>query len=134
MFRGQGQLSALKRYAAIDTGSRIEGASPHQLVRILYDELLLAMDAATLALRAQDRHKTFEKQTRALTILHALETSLDFQRGGDIAPSLATIYRETRRRLLEATATNDPARLESAHAFIADIADAWNNISPRAAA
>ena len=33
-------------YQAVDTVSRVEGASPHQLVVILFDELLLRLDAA----------------------------------------------------------------------------------------
>lgn len=128
MFMGQSQLKALKRYAAVDTDSRVEGATPHQRVRILFDELLLSLDASALALRSGDRHLTLDKQTRGLTILHALETSLDFDRGGDIAISLATIYREARKRILEATATNDAAPMELARSYIGEIAEAWNQI------
>jgi len=128
MYMSQTPMRALRSYAAVDTGSRVEGASPHQLVRILFDELLLALDAAAAALRAGDRHKSVDRQTRALTILHALDTSLDFDRGGEIALSLATIYREARRCVLEATATNDAAPMEQARGFIADIAEAWNQI------
>lgn len=131
MFMGQSQLRALKRYAAVETDSRIEGATPHQLVRILFDELLLALDASALALRAGDRVKTTDKQTRALTILHALETSLDFKRGGEIATSLATIYRESRRRILDATAKGNAEPMEQARGFIAEITDAWSQISPQ---
>jgi len=125
---GQTSLKALRSYSAVDTGSRVEGANPHQLVRILFDELLLALDAAALALRGGDRHKATDRQTRALAILHALESSLDFERGGDIATSLATVYREARRRTLTATATNDATPMEQARGFIADIAEAWNQI------
>ncbi|MCW2363692.1 flagellar protein FliS [Sphingobium sp. B1D7B] len=121
-------MAALRHYAAVDSGSRVEGATPHQLVRILFDELLLALDTAALALKAGDRHKCLDRQTRALAILHALETSLDFEQGGEIAISLATIYRETRRRTLEATVANDPSLMESAHGFIAEIASAWKQI------
>lgn len=128
MFMGQSQLKALKRYASVETDARIEGATPHQLVRILFDELLLAIDASVLALRAQDRARTMDKQTRALTILHALESSLDFKRGGDIATSLATIYREARKRLLEGTATGNPETIELSRGYIAEIADAWGQI------
>ena len=129
MFMGQSQLKALKRYAAVETDARIEGATPHQLVRILFDELLLAIDASVLALRAQDRARTMDKQTRALTILHALETSLDFKRGGDVAHSLAIIYRESRKCLLEGTASGNPDTMELARGYIAEIADAWGQIS-----
>ena len=128
MYMGQQPMKALKRYAAVDTGSRVEGATPHQLVRILYDELILALDTSALALKAGDRHKCLDRQTRALAILHALETSLDHERGGDIAKNLSVVYREVRRRTLQATSTNDPAPMDQARAFIADIAIAWNQI------
>jgi flagellar secretion chaperone FliS len=133
MFMGQYQAKALKRYAAISTESRVEAATPHQRVRILFEELLHALDAATLALRASDRHQAVDRQTRALAILHALESSLDFDQGGDVAISLAIIYREARKRSLEATATNNPEYMEQARAFIGEIADAWNQIGSKVA-
>lgn len=129
MFSSQGYASAARRYAAIDTSSRVEGATPHQLVRILFEELLRAMDSATLALKGGDMAKATERQTRALTILHALESSLDFEKGGEIALSLATIYRESRRRMIRAIGDKDAAPMESARAFIADIASAWDQIA-----
>jgi flagellar protein FliS len=126
---GQQPMKALRRYAAVDTGSRIEGATPHQLVRILFDELLLALDTSALALKAGDRHKCLDRQTRALAILHALETSLDYDRGGEVAVSLAIIYREVRRRALKATATGDVIPMDDARGFIAEIASAWKQIA-----
>lgn len=129
MYMGQQQpMKALRRYAAVDTGSRVEGATPHQLVRVLFDELLLALETSALAMRAGDRHKSVDRQTRALAILHALETSLDHEKGGEIARNLATIYREARRRVVMATTKNDPEPMELARAFIANIAEAWNQI------
>ena len=128
MFGTQGYAAASRRYAAIDAGSKVEGATPHQLVKILYDELMLAIEAAALAMRANDAHKARDKQTRALTMLHALESSLDHDKGGDIAENLALIYRETRRRVLAAVSDNDPDRAMGAHAIIADIAEAWARI------
>ena len=91
-------------------------------------ELLLALDTAIFAMKNGDRHKCMDRQTRALAILHALETSLDHERGGDIAINLAVIYREVRKRTLNATAANDPAPMEASRGFIADIAGAWNQI------
>src|SRR3546814_2211655 len=86
--------SASRRYAAIDTGSKVEGANPHQLVKILFDELLLAIDSSIVADKAGDRSKCSEKQARALSILHALESSLDFDKGGQVALGLAQIRSE----------------------------------------
>lgn len=128
MFGTSGYAAASRRYAAVDAGSKVEGATPHQLVKILFDELLLAMDATALAMKAGDRRKALDKQTRALTLLHALETSLDFDRGGEIAYNLAIIYREARRRLLAAVADSEVERAESAHFIISEIAGAWAQI------
>jgi flagellar secretion chaperone FliS len=128
MYMGRGNATAIKRYASVDTGSRVEGATPHQLIKILFDELVLAIEASAASLRAGDRIKAIDRQTRALTILHALETSLDFKRGGDVATSLATVYRECRRCVLEATANDDANSLDTARGYIADIADAWRQI------
>lgn len=120
--------SASKAYAAIHAGSRIEGATPHSLVKILFDELVFALDAAILAEQQEESAKAADKQARAMSILHALESSLDFERGGDVAVSLAQIYRESRRLLLEGVRARTIAPLEKARAMIFEIADAWNQI------
>lgn len=128
MFGTQGYAAASRRYAAIDAGSKIEGATPHQLVKILFDELLLAIESSALSMTAGDSVKARDKQVRALTLLHALDNSLDFEKGGDVAISLGVIYREVRQRVLAAVPANDTARMMSAHAVIADIASAWGQI------
>ena len=120
--------NASKRYAAIHAGSRIEAASPHALVKILFDELLLAIDAAILAQNNADLAKANEKHARAMSILHALETSLDFEKGGAIAKSLALIYRESRRLLLLGAQNRSTVEARKAHEILKEIADAWNKI------
>lgn len=131
MFYNQGYAggSAARRYAAVHSGSRTEGATPHGLVKILFDELLLAMDAAALAERNGDCMKVSDKQARAMSILFALEASLDFDKGGDVAVGLAQIYRESRRLLLAGAKERSAAPVEQARAMIAEIADAWNQIA-----
>src|SRR3546814_18406467 len=85
-----GQFGAARaRYQSIDMTSRIEGASPHGLVAILFDELLKALDAMTAAIRRGDLGQRGTRQARALSILHGLEASLDFEKGGAIADGLA---------------------------------------------
>ncbi|EAT09854.1 MULTISPECIES: flagellar export chaperone FliS [Sphingomonadaceae] len=130
MFYNQGYAgnSAARRYAAVHSGSRTEGATPHGLVKILFDELLLALDAAALAERNGDRMKVSDKQARAMSILFALESSLDFDKGGDVATGLAQIYREARRLLLVGAKERSAAPVDEARAIVAEIAEAWNQI------
>ena len=130
MFYNQGYAgtAAARRYAAVHSGSRVEGATPHALVKILFDELLIALEATMLAERNNDRLKVSDKQARAMSILFALESSLDFDRGGDVATGLAQIYREARRLLLVSAKEHVIEPVEQARAMIAEIADAWNQI------
>ena len=116
------------RYRNIDMSSRLEGASPHRLVAILFEELLRAIETAQAADRQGDRGKRAERQARALSILHALEASLDFEKGGEIATSLSSIYREARRLISAGARDAQPAMVEQARAMLADIAGAWDNI------
>jgi flagellar protein FliS len=118
--------AARNRYQSVDLSSRIEGADPHALVAILFDELMKSIDAMAAAARARDFSQRGSRQSRALSILHGLEGSLDFEQGGDIALSLATIYREARRLVLEAGRTNDPAHLVQAREMLGEIASAWS--------
>ncbi len=130
MFYNQGYAgaSAARRYAAIHSGSRTEGATPHALVKILFDELLQALEAAALAERHGDRVKVSDKQARAMSILFALESSLDFDKGGDISVGLAQIYREARRLLLIGAKERSADPVDQAHAIVAEIAEAWTQI------
>ncbi|MGE4323258.1 MAG: flagellar export chaperone FliS [Sphingobium sp.] len=126
--QGYAGMAAARRYAAVHSGSRIEGATPHALVRILFDELLLALDTAALAERSGDRVKVSDKQARAMSILFALESSLDHDKGGDIAAGLARIYREARRLLLLGARDKVAGPVEQARAMVGEIAEAWNQI------
>lgn len=126
MYMAQPRFGAARaRYQSVDLSSRIESASPHGLVAILFDELIKALDAMAAAARRKDFGQRGMKQSRALTILHSLETSLDFNNGGEIAQSLATIYAEARRLIIVAGRDNDAERVVRAREMLHQIASAW---------
>lgn len=115
-------------YRAIDTEARVEAASPHRLVAILFEEIVVAIAAAAGAARAGDRSRRGEQQARALRLLQSLDAALDFERGGDIAPTLALVYAQARFLLLSGARENAPERFDKARALIAEIATAWEEI------
>jgi flagellar secretion chaperone FliS len=115
------------RYRDVDVNARVEGANPHGLVQILFDELQKSLDALRAAEAANDPARRNAAQARATSILHGLEASLDYQRGGDIAVNLGRIYREGRRLIT----TIGPARgaaIDEARAMLGEIAGAWRAI------
>ena len=121
--------TARNSYQNIDLSSRIEGASPHRLVAILFDELLKALDAMAAAAQRGDRSQLGVRQSRALSILHGLESSLDMQSGGEIAQSLALIYGEARRLTLVAGREGDAEQVMKVRAMLEEISSAWDEIA-----
>jgi flagellar secretion chaperone FliS len=133
MFGAMGQAAARARYRDVDLGSKVEGASPHGLIAILFDELGRTLDtiAASLSRPAPVgaagpvRVGLPERRARATSILCALEGSLDHAAGGTIARDLAAIYREARRLTEAGVAAGDPAPVLEARAMVGEIAGAW---------
>lgn len=116
-------------YQTIDLNSRIEGASPHKLVGILFEELLKGLDAMIVAAERRDTAQLALRQSRALSVLGGLHGSLDMEKGGEIAASLASIYREARRLALKGGKECNPAPIGQARAMLAEIAVAWDSIA-----
>lgn len=120
--------AASARYSNIDLSSRIEGASPHQLVTILFDELLKALDQTAAAAARKDYSRLGEAQSRALSMIFGLETGLDLERGGEIARNLAAIYADATERTKAAARECDAAELMKVREMMGEIAGAWDMI------
>jgi flagellar protein FliS len=97
----------------------------------MFDELLKGIDALGVAIQRRDFIQRGRRQSRVLAILNGLETSLDFEQGGEIATGLATIYRQARRTVIDACRDNDPAQIQRAREMLGEIAGAWSAIGQR---
>ena len=125
--------SAQKRYQALSIASRIEAASPHELVTILYEELLRSLDVTRAAL-VQDKADALRSgQQKCVSILIALEASLDFERGGALASVLAGIYRSIRKELGSLRPSSESDKLDAVRGGVAELLEAWIRIDARGA-
>lgn len=119
-------MKAAAHYREIEQSSRVAAATPHALVAILFHEALEQIDVMQTALSRGRR--SHEAQARAMSILHALEASLDQRSGGTTASLMAEVYRETRRCLCRAAEEIDPNWCKKAKSTIAPVAEAWGQI------
>jgi flagellar secretion chaperone FliS len=126
-YSGGQSRSPTTRYQQIDLASRVDGASPHSLVAMLYAELSTALAVMHRAAEVDDTARRREQHERASAILHALEASLDRVNGGALAASLAGIYRQMRQRLL-AGRTGDVVAIVEVKTGIESLAAAWAEI------
>ncbi|ODU21638.1 MAG: flagellar export chaperone FliS [Sphingomonas sp. SCN 67-18] len=118
-------------YRAVDVASRAGGASPHELIMMLYEDLLRELRVAALATEKRDYATKSAKLTKALAILFALEAGLDFNAGGEVAETLSRFYRGARETIMRASLDHDPALLLDVAANVSEIADSWRMIGQR---
>lgn len=118
------------RYRDIDVAARIEGATPHGLVMIMFDELLKGIDTLGAVEAGQDSSRRHAAQARVISLLHGLESSLDYKRGGEIADNLGRIYREARRLLGPVPGIDRRTALTQARDMLATVSGAWEAIGP----
>lgn len=108
--------------------SRILAGDGMELVQLMYQ-------ACTGAVRDARRHLaegSIQERSRAISkaweILAELSGSLDRQRGGELAGSLAELYDYMQRRLLEANAQQSDAPLAEVLGLLTTLGEAWEGV------
>ncbi|RYY91397.1 MAG: flagellar export chaperone FliS [Comamonadaceae bacterium] len=130
-------LRAANAYKSVGVQSSVDGATPHQLVALLFDGLQQAVQAAAGALQRGDVATKGAQILRAVRFLEeGLKGGLDVERGGALAEQLRSLYDYCIERLTLANLRNDGTLLIEVAALIAPVAQGWKEIGgqPQAAA
>ena len=113
--------------------TQIKTANQIRLIVMLYDgairHLNLALDAFA------EKHRRYDAVNNhiiaAQDILSELTASLDFDKGGQLARNLFSLYSFMNRRLLEANLKKDPAPITEVKRHLGELREAWDEISTR---
>lgn len=108
--------------------SAIEGASPVQLVGLLYEGVIAALHASARALEAGDIETRVREINRAMAILAELRASLDLERGGEVAGTLRRFYDIAKGRMLEASIKQSAPILEELISQFRGLRDSWRRV------
>lgn len=107
----------------------VRASTPEQFVPLLYEGLLAQLRRGARQIRDGNIEGKSESVSRASDIVHELLASLDFERGGEIAPPLASLYAFWIREIGEAGRTMDAARLEALEPMVSSLCGAWRTVS-----
>lgn len=118
-------------YRSVDVASRTGGATPHQLITILYEDLLRELRLGALAIEAGDHRAKNDRLTKAVALLYALEAGLDFDKGGSVAETLSRFYRGCRDAVMRASIEGNVALVRDVIANVGEIAASWKAIAGR---
>lgn len=121
----------MEAYTKTDHTNVVDGNDPVAIVALLFDELIRAMQDFIQHSDPEKGKKDFRSRqfSRSLTIIYALQTSLNFEEGGDIADNLFRLYEYARQQLLQDWKDNTIEGTEKAIISLDEIRDAWHQLS-----
>ena len=124
---------ALSRYRQTVAVGHPPAADPHEVISVTLRELDRSLGVLVAAVEA-GRAAPADPINRAFTALYILQSSLDFEKGGEIATLLFQLYEFTRLQVLAVFRGDGPSEIVAARDGIAEILSAWRAIRPEAVA
>lgn len=109
--------------------TEVQSRTPLELVVMLYDGALRFAALADDANRRGDIAARRDATSRLLAIVSELQSTLDLERGGEVAAQLDGLYDYVTRRILDVTAHHDHAALEEVRGLLATLRAAWQAIA-----
>ena len=117
-----------KSYRRIAT----QTAPPGQLVLMLFDGALLAIDRALIGFQLADvgeRNAAIHNNLQhAVNIIRELNSSLDLEAGGQLAETLRNLYAFFERRLTESNLKKSRKGIDEVIPMLKQLRDAWFNM------
>ncbi|MBI5721652.1 MAG: flagellar export chaperone FliS [Burkholderiales bacterium] len=122
-------------YQQVRVESKVDGASPHELVAMLFEGFMEAVAQARGAMREQRPEIKGLAIGRAVRIVEeGLRGGLDLRAGGSLARDLDELYGYLAMRLTLANLRNDEAALEECQRLMRPLHEAWLAIAEEAEA
>ena len=116
------------QYQQIGVETALTNATPHRLIQMLYEGLLKNLANAKGALQ-NDQHELLSISIKkASNILIGLEEGLDFEKGGEIALNLQSLYQYMQTELLLAQTDRNAEKFQALITLVVELKSAWDAI------
>ena len=114
-------------YQSTERNALAETEDPHKLVLIMFDALIKSMEIyiENIDIKTADLELRSKHFSRSLTIIYSLQSSLDFEKGGEIAANLLQTYEFARQMVIGSIKDMDSDGPKRAVSLLADIREAW---------
>jgi flagellar secretion chaperone FliS len=113
---------------AFSLEARILSATPMELVKLLYQAAIEAVQDAREQLSRGEIMERGRSVSKALKILAELSGSLDHAKGGELSGRLAALYDFAQRTLLDANFRQADDGLEKVEELLKTLYEAWSGI------
>lgn len=103
--------------------------SQEQLVVMCYDGMIRFLTIAEQGIQEGDVQKKIKHVNKVLAIIEELQSTLDFQRGGEIAVNLDRLYNYFSSQLMRVSLDNDLKVLNHIKAMFQDLRISWAKVA-----
>lgn len=107
---------------------QIMTASPARLVAMLYEKAIVSLRLAIKAIEDGDIQARYNAKKRAVDIIEHLSSTLDTEKGGDIAANLDRLYPFMIKHLIDVDLHNDPEPAREVIALFESLYESWCTI------
>ena len=115
-------------YAQVDRDTRLEAASPHDLIRLLLEGAISKLGRARVHLVQRDFAKQGEEIGKVISIIAELQHCLTTDPGNDVAKHLNSLYEQIMAAIVTANIENDINSLDLASDLLQHLSESWNLI------
>jgi flagellar protein FliS len=122
-------MATLTQAAARYRVTQVQASSPLERVVLLYDGAIRFMDAAKDAIGRRDIPARRDALSRAHAIIGQLKSTLDMERGGDVAASLDRLYGFVTSRLLDAARLQDARPIDECLDILQTLREGWRTVA-----
>lgn len=116
-------------YRSVDLESRAASASPYQLVLVLFDGLIDELARA----RGHIEHKRYQQKgqslEKCLNIFNGLNSSLDYDNGGEVVAGLSRLYEYCIYRLSEVSVSLSLEGLDEVVQLTSVLREGWDGVN-----
>lgn len=106
-------------------------ASPAKLVSMLYDKVALSLKECISAIEKGDIEGRWRANARAMEILSHMWSTLDVEKGGELAQNLESLFSFMLARLPEVDLRNDPDPAREVIELLEPLRVSWRELAKR---
>ncbi len=117
-----------KVYAQLQLESQVAGASPHELISLLFSHTRAQLKAALVAHQAKQLTVRRQALTKAIGCLGGLATSLNFDVDSELPYNLQNLYLYMQKTLVTNQREFSEDKINEVASLLETLADAWAQI------
>ena len=118
------------KYKLVDLQTRIDAASPHELINLLIQGARTHISGAIGCLDAGETKTSGEHISKVLNIINELRRCLNIQQGGEVAINLRNFYNQIENLIVQENIHQDSNLLVRTNELLAQLQNVWISIKP----